>query len=75
MTALKQPAQRQDNPASIVVQKPQCSGASWGAPAWASNRKIATVKMARADEKMTMRLRMVMRLADIMVELRRVGCL
>jgi hypothetical protein len=27
---------RQDNPASIVVQKPQCSGARKGAPAWAS---------------------------------------
>ena len=49
---------RQDNPASIVVQKPQCSGASIGAPAWASNRKIATVKTISAEEKRTMRLRM-----------------
>jgi hypothetical protein len=29
-------AYRQDKPASIVVQKPQCSAARKGAPAWAS---------------------------------------
>ncbi|MDH6261198.1 hypothetical protein M2427_005142 [Bradyrhizobium sp. BR13661] len=49
---------RQDNPASMVVQKPQWSGARGGAPALASNRKIATVKITNADEKMTKRLRM-----------------
>src|SRR4051794_4972049 len=62
MTVWQQSAYRQDNPASIVVQKPQCSGASCGAPAWAanrwaSNRKTATVKTIRAEENRTKRLR------------------
>ncbi|MGV7211678.1 hypothetical protein, partial [Bradyrhizobium sp. UFLA05-112] len=41
---------RQDNPASIVVQKPQCSGAAIGAPAWASKSRIAMVKTTSAEE-------------------------
>ena len=57
---------RHDNPASIVVQKPQWSGARcW--PAWASYRKSAAVKTARADKRMR-RLCMGMRLAEIVVE-------
>ena len=60
---------RQDNPASIVVQKPQCSGAIIGAPAWASNSRIVTLKTSSAEEKIQKRLRMGMRLVDIMVEL------
>ena len=70
---VEQSAYRQDNPASIVVQKPQWSGARIGAPAWASNRwasnrKTATVKTIRAEENRTKRLRMGLRLIDIVVE-------
>ena len=69
MTAWGQPAYLQDNPASIVVQKPQCSGTIIGAPAWASNSRIVTLKTSSAEEKIKIRLRMGMRLIDIMVEL------
>ena len=58
----------QDSPASIVVQKPQWPGARMGACAWASNRKTARVKTTKAAENKAKRLRMGMRLIEIVVE-------